>query len=67
MKEGEQRLGEAWSGVAEEVVLTAAGQQRVKNAFFFFFFTPPDVLPASFTPSGNQYRLFSPLTFPINR
>lgn len=31
------------------------------------FLTRPDVLPSSFTQCGNQYLLFSPLAFPINR
>lgn len=31
------------------------------------FLTPPDVLPSNFTQCGNQYPLFSPLGFPINR
>lgn len=31
------------------------------------FLTRPDVLPRSFTQRGNQYPLFSPLGFPINR
>ena len=56
-----ERGRDRWSGGGGRS--DSSGAARGEECRLFL----PDVLPSYFTQCGNQYRLFSPLGFPINR